>query len=74
VKVTTSGPFTAPTSFDLGGHSLRDGDLLATDAVRALHDAGVVWDTAQGWFVNRRVAFKPASEARFVVVDLARLH
>ena len=40
-----------------------------------MHDDGVVWDTAQGWFVNRRVAFKPArGSTDFTVVDLARLH
>jgi hypothetical protein len=72
--VTTFG-LTADTPFDIGGHSLSHGDVLALEHVQALHDDGVVWDTAQGWFVNRRVAFKPATgSSDFTVVDLARLH
>jgi hypothetical protein len=72
--VTTFG-LTADTPFDVGGHSLCHGDVLALEHVQALHDDGVVWDTAQGWFVNRRVAFKPATgSSAFTVVDLARLH
>jgi hypothetical protein len=71
----TSFELTADTPFDIAGHSLRHGDLLAVEHVQALHDADVVWDTAQGWFVNRRVAFKPtAGSSDFTVVDLARLH
>jgi hypothetical protein len=72
--VTTFG-LAANTPFDVGGHSLCHGDLLGIEHVQALYDDGVVWDTAQGWFVNRRVAFKPAvGSTDFTVVDLARLH
>ncbi len=71
----TSFALTAGTPFDVGGHSLSHGDLLAIEHVQALHDAEVVWDTAQGWFVNRRVAFKPVrGSSDFAVVDLSRLH
>jgi hypothetical protein len=74
VTVTSFG-LTADTAFDIGGHTLRHGDLLGIEQVQALHEAEVVWDTAQGWFVNRRVAFKPAvGSTDFAVVDLARLH
>jgi hypothetical protein len=72
--VTTFGLSAAAVPFDVAGHRLQHGDVLEARKVHQLHAAGVVWDTAQGWFVNRRVAFKPATTTDFTVVDLARLH
>jgi hypothetical protein len=72
--VTTFGLHAAAIPFDVAGHRLHHGDVLETRTVHELHTAGVVWDTAQGWFVNRRVAFKPVTPAAFTVVDLTRLH
>jgi hypothetical protein len=72
--VTSFGLHAAAVPFDVAGQRLQHGDVLEAPKVHELHAAGVVWDTAQGWFVNRRVAFKPATPAGFTVVDLTRLH
>jgi hypothetical protein len=56
----------------LGDIVLRDDDVVSREQVLAWHAEGHLWDTAQGWFVNQRVALKPTTGG-FRVVDLARL-
>jgi hypothetical protein len=58
--------------FRLGHIVLRHDDVVAREQVLAWHAAGQVWDTAQGWFVNERVALVPVEDG-FRVIDLARL-
>jgi hypothetical protein len=65
------GASSSPRPLSIGGQTVHHGDVLASGEVLALHEAGVVWDTAQGWFVNREVAFRPAQSNAFQVVDLA---
>ena len=60
--------------FDVGGRTVRHGEVVPTGEVLALHEVGAVWDTAQGWYVNRQVAFRPIQvDGTFQVVELARL-
>jgi hypothetical protein len=56
----------------LGDIVLRHDDLVTREQVLAWQAAGHVWDTAQGWFVNREIALKPAGVG-FRVIDLARM-
>jgi hypothetical protein len=56
----------------LGDVALRHDDVVAREQVFEWFAAGHVWDTAQGWFVNERLALIPAAGG-YRVVDLARL-
>jgi hypothetical protein len=62
----------APGELRLGDEVLRQDQLVTRDRVLAWHAAGLIWDTAQGWFVNPHVALKPTAGG-YRVVDLTRL-